>query len=194
MVGIILASHGEFAKGIMQSGSMIFGEQENVAAVTLMPSEGPDDFRAKLKEAIASFDSQEEVLILADLWGGTPFNQSNTLFEEHKDKWAIVSGMNLPMLIEAYGARLATESAQEIAAQILNWGREGVKVIHLSLGAIKNREHGYEEEWKIKPEEIGNAILKLVDMPENLLFSDINLRPQAPKQLEIEGIELMQYK
>lgn len=128
MVGIILASHGEFAKGIMQSGSMIFGEQENVAAVTLMPSEGPDDFRAKLKDAIASFDSQEEVLILADLWGGTPFNQSNTLFEEHKDKWAIVSGMNLPMLIEAYGARLSTESAQEIAAQILNSGKEGIKV------------------------------------------------------------------
>lgn len=72
--------------------------------------------------------------------------------------------------------------------------REGVKVIHLSLGAIKNRNHGYEEEWKIKPEEIGNAILKLVDMPENLLLSDINLRPQSPKQLEIEGIELMQYK
>lgn len=72
--------------------------------------------------------------------------------------------------------------------------REGVKVIHLSLGAIKNREHGYEEEWKIKPEEIGEAILKLLDMPENLLFSDINLRPQTPKQLEMEGIELMQYK
>ena len=50
------------------------------------------------------------------------------------------------------------------------------------------------KEWKIKPEEIGNAILNLVDMPENLLLSDINLRPQSPKQLEIEGIELMQYK
>lgn len=72
--------------------------------------------------------------------------------------------------------------------------RQGVKVIHLSLGAIKNREHGYEEEWKIKPEEIGQAILKLLDMPENLLFSDINLRPQTPKQLGMEGIELMQYK
>ncbi|NRY58829.1 mannose/fructose-specific phosphotransferase system component IIA [Clostridium acetobutylicum] len=40
MVGIILASHGEFAKGILQSGAMIFGDQENVQAVTLMPSEG----------------------------------------------------------------------------------------------------------------------------------------------------------
>ena len=128
MVGIILASHGEFAKGILQSGSMIFGEQQNVKAVTLMPSEGPDDLKAKLKDAIASFDNQDEVLFLVDLWGGTPFNQANALFEEHKDKWAIVAGLNLPMLIEAYGARLSMESAHEIAAYILNSAKEGVKV------------------------------------------------------------------
>ena len=128
MVGIILASHGEFAKGILQSGSMIFGEQEDVAAVTLMPSEGPDDIRAKMEKAIASFSNQDEVLILADLWGGTPFNQANSLFEKHKDKWAIVSGLNLPMLIEAYGARLSMETAHEIAVYILSPAREGVKV------------------------------------------------------------------
>ena len=133
MVGIILASHGEFAKGIMQSGKMIFGEQENVKAVTLMPSEGPDDLRAKMKDAIASFDNQDEVLFLVDLWGGTPFNQANFLFEEHKDKWAIVAGLNLPMLIEAYGARLSMGSAHEIAAYILNAGKEGVKVKPESL-------------------------------------------------------------
>lgn len=128
MVGIILASHGEFAKGILQSGSMIFGEQENVKAVTLMPSEGPDDIRAKMKEAIETFDNQDEVLILADLWGGTPFNQANTLLEEHKDKWAIVSGLNLPMLIEAYGARFSMNTAHEIATYILNSARDGVKI------------------------------------------------------------------
>jgi PTS system mannose-specific IIB component len=128
MVGIILASHGEFAKGILQSGTMIFGEQENVQAVTLMPSEGPDDLKAKLKDAIASFDNQDEVLILVDLWGGTPFNQTNSLFEEHKDKWAIVAGMNLPMVIEAFASRSSMESAQEIAAYILKSAKEGVKV------------------------------------------------------------------
>ena len=128
MVGIILASHGDFAKGIMQSGSMIFGEQENVQAVTLMPSEGPDDFRAKLQKAISKLDNADEVLFLVDLWGGTPFNQSNALFEEHKDKWAIVSGLNLPMLIEAYGARLSMQSAHEIAAYILKPAKDGVKV------------------------------------------------------------------
>jgi PTS system mannose-specific IIB component len=93
-----------------------------------MPSEGPDDIRAKLQEAVASFSNQDEVLFLVDLWGGTPFNQVNNLFEEHKDKWAIVAGLNLPMLIEAYASRLSMESAQEIAAHIIETAKEGVKV------------------------------------------------------------------
>lgn len=128
MVGIILASHGEFANGILQSGSMIFGEQENVKAVTLMPSEGPDDIKAKMQKAIATFDDQEEVLFLVDLWGGTPFNQANSLFEDHKDKWAIVAGMNLPMVIEAYASRFSMNTAHEIAAHIIETAKEGVKV------------------------------------------------------------------
>ena len=43
MVNLIVASHGDFAKGIIMSGSMIFGEQENVEVVTFQPTEGPDD-------------------------------------------------------------------------------------------------------------------------------------------------------
>ncbi|MBO0993556.1 mannose/fructose/sorbose PTS transporter subunit IIA [Bacillus sp. SD088] len=128
MVGIIIASHGEFASGIMKSGAMIFGEQENVRAVTLMPSEGPEDVKAKMLEAIASFDNQDEVLFLVDLWGGTPFNQANSLSEEHKDKWAIVAGMNLPMLIEAYASRFSMNRAHEIATHIMDTAKEGVKV------------------------------------------------------------------
>ena len=48
-IGIIIASHGEFAAGIHQSGSMIFGDQEKVQVVTFMPSEGPDDLYAKIQ-------------------------------------------------------------------------------------------------------------------------------------------------
>ena len=128
MVGIILASHGEFAKGILQSGSMIFGEQPDVKAVTLMPSEGPDDLKAKIEEAIATFENQDEVLFLVDLWGGTPFNQSNGLIAGHEDKWAIVTGLNLPMLIEAYASRMSMTTAHEIATHICEVAREGVKI------------------------------------------------------------------
>ncbi|MFO8068374.1 MAG: PTS sugar transporter subunit IIB [Alkalibacterium sp.] len=127
MVGIILASHGVFAEGILQSGEMIVGEQENVKAVTLLPSEGPDDIRRKMEEAIATFDS-DEVLFLVDLWGGTPFNQANTLFEDHKDKWAIVAGLNLGMLIESFTGRFSMEKAQDIAASIVVVAKDSVKV------------------------------------------------------------------
>ncbi|WP_392565528.1 mannose/fructose/sorbose PTS transporter subunit IIA [Utexia brackfieldae] len=126
MVGIILASHGEFASGILQSGGMVFGEQENVTAVTLHPSESPDDLKMKMQAAIAIFKNQEQILFLVDLWGGTPFNQANNLCSEHQDNWVIVSGLNLPMLIEAYACRLSSTSAKEIAQQILQPAREGI--------------------------------------------------------------------
>lgn len=128
MVGIILASHGQFAEGILQSGSMIFGEQADVKAITLQPSEGPDDLRKKLEEAIKTFENPNEVLFLVDLWGGTPFNQANGLLNGHEDNWAIVTGLNLPMLIEAYASRLSMNTAHEIATHITEVAREGIKI------------------------------------------------------------------
>lgn len=133
MVGIILASHGEFANGIKQSSEMIFGQQPDVQAVVLMPSEGPDQFRKKLEDAIASLSNQEQVLILCDLWGGTPFNQSSAVIKGHEDTWAIVTGMNLPMIIEAYAQRLGSDDAHEIATHICKTGAEGCKTLPESL-------------------------------------------------------------
>ena len=127
MVGIIIASHGEFAAGIKQSGSMIFGEQEKVESVVFMPSEGPEDLQRKLQEAIAKVDS-EEILFLVDLWGGSPFNQANKLFEEAPEHRAIVAGLNLPMLIEAYASRFSMNTAHEIAQAIAPTAIDGVKV------------------------------------------------------------------
>ena len=140
MVGIILASHGEFANGILQSGAMIFGDQPDVKAVTLQPSEGPDDLKAKIEAAIATFENQDEVLFLVDIWGGTPFNQSNGIINGHEDKWAIVTGLNLPMLIEAYASRMSMTSAHEIATHICEVARDGVKTQPATLEPKKEKE------------------------------------------------------
>ena len=80
------------------------------------------------EEAIASFDDPNEVLFLVELWGGTPFNQANGLLAGHEDKWAIVTGLNLPMLIEAYALRMGMDSAQEIAKMIAPSAKDGVKL------------------------------------------------------------------
>ena len=164
MVGIILASHGEFAEGIYNSGSMIFGDQANVKPCILKPSEGPEDIRKKMEEAIASFTDQEQVLFLVDLWGGTPFNQASALKEGH-DKWAIVTGLNLPMLIETYASRMGMETAHEIAAHIVTTAREGVRPLPENLEP--------HEESNTAPEDSAPS---LQTIPEGTVLGDGHIK------------------
>ena len=122
-IGIIIASHGEFAAGIHQSGSMIFGEQEKVQVVTFMPNEGPDDLYAKFNDAVASFDANDEVLVLADLWSGSPFNQASRVMGENPDrKFA---------MIQAYTERMmdANAGVEAVVANIIKEAKEGVKAL-----------------------------------------------------------------
>lgn len=125
MVGIILASHGNFAEGILHSATMIFGEQKNVCVVSLQPKEGPEQLQEKLKQAASSLN-QKEILFLVDLWGGTPCNQANLLVEEHKDSWALVAGVNLPLLLETFALR-ETMSAKELANHLLEQAQQSVR-------------------------------------------------------------------
>ena len=138
-IGIIIASHGEFAAGIHQSGSMIFGEQAKVQVVTFMPIEGPADLSAKFNDAVASFDADDEVLVLADLWSGSPFNQASRVMGENPDrKFAIITGLNLPMLIQAYTERMmdANAGVDAVVANIIKEAKEGVKALPEELNPV----------------------------------------------------------
>ena len=130
--GIIIASHGKFAEGIHQSGSMIFGEQEKVQVVTFMPNEGPDDLYEHFNNAIGQFDADDEILVLADLWSGSPFNQASRIQGENPDrKMAIITGLNLPMLIQAYTERMmdANAGVESVAANIIKEAKDGIKAL-----------------------------------------------------------------
>lgn len=127
MVSIVLASHGTFSEGILMSGTMIFGPQEDACAVTLMPDMGPDDLRAKLEEAISQLSNQEEVLFLVDLQSGTPWNQvTGLLAQEGHEKWVELAGLNLPMLISAFAARMGADTAREVAQEIVAEAHAGI--------------------------------------------------------------------
>lgn len=134
MVSIVLASHGTFSEGIKMSGQMIFGPQKDVAAVTLMPEMGPDDLRAKILEAVNGFEEKDQVLFLVDLQGGTPWNQVSLLLDEPgHENWVAVGGMNLPMVISAYGERMGGGTAAEVAKAIYPEAKSGVCVKPESL-------------------------------------------------------------
>lgn len=158
MISIILATHGNFSEGILQSASMIFGEQEDVRAVVLDPNEGPEQLKEKLINAVNSLNEQKQVIFLVDLWGGTPFNQANSLLNEHPDTWAIVSGLNLPMLIDAFSLRSELNSAQELATKIIDSAIQGVKIKPESLSATKTTAR---KKATTKSAAIGNGQLQI---------------------------------
>ncbi|WP_318767122.1 PTS sugar transporter subunit IIA [Lactiplantibacillus carotarum] len=129
MLAFVVVSHGEFATGVVNSSYMIFGPQEKVQTVTFQLDEEPEDLNQKLAAAVAHFDADDQVLFLVDLWGGSPFNAASRIVAEHTDRMGLITGLNLPMLIEAYTVR--DKPLDEVIAHLEETGKIGIK--HLDL-------------------------------------------------------------
>ncbi len=101
MIGIILTGHGNFANGLSSSLSLIAGIPENYRSVDFLPEDSVDILTDKIKSAIKELDNCEEILILTDLVGGSPYNVSVKLrLDGNLEKIQVISGVNLGCLIE----------------------------------------------------------------------------------------------
>lgn len=103
MVGIVVASHGSLASGMLDALELLSGEQKAIQAIGLQRGDSPDAFVAKVEEAINAVDEGDGVLALVDLFGGTPSNAVAQLLE--RDDLNAVAGVNLPMLLSVVFAR-----------------------------------------------------------------------------------------
>lgn len=128
MVGFILASHSDFSIGLKKAVEMVFGEQANMEAVSLLPKEKAEDLKVKLEEAVSHMEDQENIVFFTDLYGATPYNQAKKMIEGHEGQWAIVTGMNLPLMITAVVSRMGKASAKQVAAAVLKDGKEGIRL------------------------------------------------------------------
>ena len=124
MINILVMSHGEFAEGICKSAEMIIGDQENLKPVIFNPGESLDTLVEKLKKAINEFDNDFPHLLLVDIFGGSPSNAAALLLAENY-KINAVSGVNLPMLLEALTERENTD-ADILVKQLKAAGNEGI--------------------------------------------------------------------
>jgi PTS system mannose-specific IIA component len=104
MIAIIIGTHGKFSQEILRSSEMIFGKQENVSAITFEPGESADELVEKYKKAFGKLDCNDGVIFLVDLFGGSPFNAASRIVAENENM-DILTGVNLPMLLEIYGLR-----------------------------------------------------------------------------------------
>ena len=124
MINILVMSHGEFAEGICKSAEMIIGGQENLKPVIFNPGESLDTLVEKLKRAINEFDNDFSHLLLVDIFGGSPSNATALLLAENY-KINAVSGVNLPMLLEALTERENT-AADMLVKQLKAAGNDGI--------------------------------------------------------------------
>ena len=133
MFGIIVGTHGRFAEELVKSCEMICGEQNNVRAVTLVPGEGPDDVVAKYEAAIKELDCTDGVLFLNDLFGGSPYNAACRLVISN-EAYGIVTGVNLPMLIEMCSAQMADDGSdiKALMERAVEAGKNGTQTFHAS--------------------------------------------------------------
>lgn len=100
MNGVILASHGNFASGLYSTVKMIAGEFENVIIVEFKENDTLESVDQRINEAYKKLKSYENILVLTDLAGGTPFNRAVMALGD-KENVRILAGMNFAMVYQA---------------------------------------------------------------------------------------------
>ena len=104
MKGILLLSHGDMAKGMLQSSSIFFGEDlPQVEALGFQMTDDSDEFEKKIVEAIKRVDDGDGVIVLCDLFAGTPAHKTTKYVKQGKVD--VICGMNLPLFMEILSSR-----------------------------------------------------------------------------------------
>jgi PTS system mannose-specific IIA component len=123
MIGVVLISHGDLAKGIVSSASMLVSPLDQLTSLTLWPDDNPDEFQAKLEAAVKEVDTGDGVFILADMLGGTP---SNRAMYSLGDKVRMLTGLSLPMLYSLLNIREESTDIASIAKDVMDEAKEGM--------------------------------------------------------------------
>ncbi len=125
MIGVVIVAHLQLAEELLKAAEMITDNTlDNFRTVSINPNDDPDQARKKVVTAVKSVDKGSGVLILVDMFGGTPSNLSLSLLA--KGKTEIVTGVNLPMIVEAAHSSHAA-SLNELVINITSVGQKGIR-------------------------------------------------------------------
>lgn len=123
MIGVVVCTHANLAEALIDAAKMILGDFPNTSAVSVLPGESGEDIVDKLSAAISEVETGSGVVILCDMFGGTPSNVSLTLLSGSVE---VVTGVNLPMLLKLSTCR--TQALPAVAELIQTHSRENILV------------------------------------------------------------------
>ncbi len=131
MIGVVVVTHGQLAAELVNAAETIVGDLPHMRAVSIGWHEDVQDARQEIAAAVESVASPEGVLIVTDMFGGTPANLGITFLELGRVE--VVTGVNLPMLIKLAGVA-GTSNLLDAARQIREHGRNAIWVASELLG------------------------------------------------------------
>jgi len=135
MIGIVIVTHCQLGEALIEAAEFIIGERPgSLESVSIDLSENAEKLRNKISQGIKKVEKQEGVLILTDMFGGTPSNLSYSFLEEGRIE--VLSGVNLPVLIQAANMREKMELDQ-LASNLESFGK---KSISLASGILKGNK------------------------------------------------------
>ena len=132
MIGLVLVTHGKLAEEFRHAVKHVVGPQKFIETVCIGPEDDMEARRADIATAVAAVDQGRGVILLTDLFGGTPSNQAISLMEPGRIE--VIAGVNLPMLIRLEGARKMMKVQAAVAAA-REAGRKYISVASEVLGA-----------------------------------------------------------
>lgn len=119
---VILVSHGKFANGLNDALSMLAGNREDILSVGLENGKSVDEFTALFNEKVKDISTDDEVILLGDIIGGSPLTNATNVLVNKGIKTVILGGMNLPLALTTVLMK-DTVSLDEIADQVLEQAR-----------------------------------------------------------------------
>jgi PTS system mannose-specific IIA component len=131
MIGLVLVTHGRLAEEFVTAMIHVVGPQDRIATISIGPDDDMEERRADIAAAIATVESGRGVIVLTDLFGGTPSNLAISLME--RGRVEVIAGMNLPMLIRLGSARKSMKVVEAVAAA-REAGRKYISVASEVLG------------------------------------------------------------
>ncbi len=135
MIGIVIVTHRELGNALIDAAEFILGSRpESIEFVSIDLNEKADVLRLKITEAIKKVKTDEGVLILTDMFGGSPSNLSYSFLEEGKVE--VLSGVNLPILLKAISSRKKTELAK-IGHDLEAFGKRSISLASAILKGNK---------------------------------------------------------
>lgn len=127
MIGIVIAAHSNMAQGLVNAAEMILGPLPGVEALSVGQEDGPDDIRQRFATALARLDLDGEgVLILTDMFGGTPSNIGLSFMSSARVE--VLAGVSLPMLLKACNARSGL-SLEALAAEVKEYALKSILLV-----------------------------------------------------------------